>query len=85
MDAVGRVSGAVTALAVRDGVLWAGSAEEVVVWDPEDGFLRRLSFAAGDLPPDPSGLRGVQGIWPLAKRSAWLATAAGALRLDLSF
>ncbi len=81
VDAVGPVGGPVTALAVREGVMWVGSPEGLVVWDMVESAVRRHSFAAGDLPLDRFGARGVVGILPLGRRSAWLATPAGALWL----
>ncbi len=82
VEALGRLSGPVTALAVRDGVLWAGGPEELVAWDARAMSLRRYTFAAGDLPAGRFGERGISGILPVDRRRAWLALPAGALRLD---
>ena len=83
VDAFGRMGGAVTSLAVRDGLVWAGSEAEAVAWDASRGWTERVSFAAGDLPVDPTGRRGVWAILPTGPREAWLATPVGALRLQL--
>ncbi|MFQ5890655.1 MAG: hypothetical protein ACE5JR_11465 [Gemmatimonadota bacterium] len=80
VDPVGPVGGPVTALAVRDGVLWVGSDEGIVRWDPRAVELRRFSFAAGDLPTD-RGLRGVYALLPMGPYEVWIGTPAGALRL----
>jgi ligand-binding sensor domain-containing protein len=82
VEALGRLSGPVTALAVHDGVLWAGGPEELLAWDARAMSLRRFSFAAGDLPTGPFGERGVSEILPVDRKRAWLALPAGALRLD---
>lgn len=83
VDAIGVLGGSVTSLAVRDGMVWAGSSEGVVVWDAPHAWTERASFAAGDLPVDRVGARGVWDILPTGPREAWLATPAGALRLQL--
>lgn len=83
VEAIGTMHGRVTALAVRNGVLWVGSSEGVAVWDPQTTMTRRLSFAAGDLPTDPHGRRGVSSIRPIGADRAWLATPAGALLIDV--
>ena len=81
VDAVGRLGGPVTALAVADGVLWAGSSEELVRYDATRGELDRFTFAGGDLPGLVS--RGIFDIVPLGDREAWLALPAGALRIRI--
>jgi hypothetical protein len=85
VDAIGPLGGPVTALAVYNGVVWAGSAEGVVVWDTDGGRVRRLSYAAGDLPPDRYGGRGVARILAVDRDEAWLATPAGALWIREAF
>jgi hypothetical protein len=82
VEAIGRLAGPVTALAFRDGVLWAGGPEELVTWDARGGSLRRYTFAGGDLPMGPFGERGIAAILPVGRTRAWLALPAGALRLD---
>jgi sugar lactone lactonase YvrE len=41
-----------------------------------------FSFAAGDLPTGPRGERGVDGIAVEPEGAVWVATPAGAVRLD---
>lgn len=82
VEALGRLAGPVTALAVRDGVLWAGGPEELLAWDARAMTLRRYTFAAGDLPVGPFGERGIAQILLVDRTRAWLALPAGALRFD---
>ncbi|MFQ5745783.1 MAG: hypothetical protein ACE5HF_01015 [Gemmatimonadota bacterium] len=84
VEAVGRLGGTVSALAVSDGVLWAGSAEGLVRWDARENEVNRIAFASGDLPSGREG-RGITGIAPISRREAWIATPAGALRLRADF
>ncbi len=83
VEAIGRVGGPVTAIAAASGAVWAGSPEGVVRWQPAGGAVRRLSFAAGDLPQG-AGFRGVRSILPLDSEAAWLALPAGAYRITMS-
>ncbi|MDT8435184.1 MAG: hypothetical protein RRA92_00385 [Gemmatimonadota bacterium] len=85
VEAIGLLSAPVTALAVRDGVLWAGTSEELAVWDAGAGLARRFTFAGGDLPLAARGERAIFAIVPVARHRAWLALPAGALRLDIEF
>jgi hypothetical protein len=82
VEALGRLAGPVTALAIHEGVLWAGGPEELLAWDAREMSLRRYTFAAGDLPTGPFGERGIAQILPVDRTRAWLALPAGALRLD---
>jgi hypothetical protein len=83
VEAVGHVGAPVTALAYRGGVLWVGSAEGLLLWDAEGPALRTYSFAAGDMPLGRHGERGIRSIAPESRSRAWIATPAGALRLDV--
>ena len=85
LDELGGLSSTVTALAVADGMLWVGSAEELVAWEIEGGPVRRYTFAAGDLPLGLYGERGIAAIAPVSPKRVWIATPAGALRLDSPF
>lgn len=81
VNAVGRLGGPVTALAVADGVLWAGSSEELIRYDAARGEVDRFAFASGDLPG--LAVRGIFDILPIGDREAWLALPAGALRIRI--
>ena len=72
----------VSALAVRDGVVWIGTDEGLVAWDTRDDLVTPFTFAAGDLPVGPRGERGVDGIAVEPEGAVWVATPAGAVRLD---
>ena len=72
----------VTALAARDGVVWIGTDEGLVSWDTRDDVVRPFTFAGGDLPTGPRGERGVAAISPDEEGAVWVATPAGAVRLD---
>lgn len=85
VEAIGRLAGPVTALAVREGVIWAGSPEDLIAWDARESSLRRYTFAAGDLPTGRFGERGIAEVVPVGRKRAWLALPAGALRLDADF
>jgi hypothetical protein len=83
LDEIGALSSPVTAIAFEQGVLWVGSADELVSWEIDArGPTRRYTFAAGDLPLGPFGDRGISQILPVSRSRAWIATPAGALRLD---
>ncbi len=83
VEAIGRAGGPVTAISAASGAVWVGSAEGVVRWQPDGGPVRRLSFAAGDLPQS-AGFRGVRSILPIDSEAAWLALPAGAFRITMS-
>jgi ligand-binding sensor domain-containing protein len=85
LDELGLLSAPVTALAAAHGILWVGTMEELVAWELEGGPVRRYTFAAGDLPLGVYGDRGVAGIAPVSPTRVWIATPAGALRLDSPF
>ena len=83
LDEVGALSSPVTALAESQGILWIGTSDELVSWETDGrGPVRRYSFAAGDLPFGPFGERGIAAILPVSRSRVWVATPAGALRLD---
>jgi ligand-binding sensor domain-containing protein len=72
----------VSALAARDGVVWIGTDEGLVAWDTRDDLVTPFTFAAGDLPVGSRGERGVDGIAVEPEGAVWVATPAGAVRLD---
>lgn len=80
LGALGPLAGPVQALSLGDGVVWIGSDEGLVRWDPEGGEVRRFSFAAGDLPAE-RGRRGIHSLLPAGERAVWVATPTGALWL----
>jgi hypothetical protein len=83
LDEIGVLSSAVTALSEKEGVLWIGTSDELVSWETDGrGPVRRYSFAGGDLPFGPFGERGIAAILPVSRSRVWVATPAGALRLD---
>jgi hypothetical protein len=83
LDELGALSSPIVALAEREGVLWIGNSDELISWETDGrGPIRRYSFAAGDLPFGPFGERGIAAILPLSRSRVWVATPAGALRLD---
>ena len=86
LDEIGSLSSPITSLASTAGVLWIGTADELISW-PTDGRgpRRRYTFAAGDLPLGPFGERGIANILPLDGSTAWVATPAGAFRLTSPF
>lgn len=84
VDAIGLQRAPVTALALRDGTLWVGSSAGVTAWEMRGDALRRFAFGP-DLPPDERGRTGVYGIAPVSGSEAWLATPAGALRIEARF
>ncbi len=85
LDELGAMSSPVTALAVADGILWVGTVDELVAWEISGGPVRRYTFAAGDLPLGPYGERGIAAIAPVSPTRVWIATPAGALRIDSPF
>ena len=85
LDELGLLSSPVTALAVAHGILWVGTVDELVAWEITGGPVRRYTFAAGDLPLGLYGERGIAAIAPVSSARVWIATPAGALRLDSPF
>jgi len=83
LEPAGRARAAVSALAIRDGVLWVGSAAELTVLEVAGGVVGRYSFGP-DLPPGPRGETGIADISVVSATEAWVATPAGAIRLDVS-
>jgi len=82
LDEIGTLSSPVTSLASAAGVVWIGTADELIAWQMDGrGPRRRYTFAAGDLPLGPFGERGIASILPVDGSTAWIATPAGALRL----
>ncbi len=79
---LGVVPARVTALAGRDGVVWVGTDEGLIAWDTRDDLVTPFTFAAGDLPAGPRGERGVDDIAVDLEGAVWVATPAGAVRLD---
>ena len=83
VDELGALSAPVTSLAIAAGVLWIGTDDELVSWRTDGrGPQRRYTFAAGDLPLGPFGDRGIADILALDGSTVWIATPAGALRLE---
>jgi ligand-binding sensor domain-containing protein len=83
LDELGTLSSPVTSLATAAGVLWVGTDDELVAWQTDGrGPQRRYTFAAGDLPLGPFGERGIAHILALDGSTVWIATPAGALRLE---
>lgn len=82
LEAVGRARAAVSALAIRDGVLWVGSAAELTVAEVAGGVVGRYSFGP-DLPPDVRGRTAISDISVVSDTEAWVATPAGAVRLEV--
>ncbi len=85
LDELGMMSSPVTVLAVADGMLWVGTVDELVAWEISGGPVRRYTFAAGDLPLGLYGERGIAAIAPVSPTRVWIATPAGALRIDSPF
>lgn len=79
---LGVVPALVTALAARDGVVWVGTDEGLIAWDTRDDLVTPFTFAAGDLPAGPRGERGVDDLAVDSEGAVWVATPAGAVRLD---
>lgn len=84
VNAVGRMGGPVTALALYEGVLWAGSTADLSAWAVGRADVRRFVFGR-DLPPDARGRTGVWDIAPLSRSEVWLALPSGALRFQTGF
>ncbi len=82
-DALGALAAPASALDVRDGIVWIGSNDGLVVWNTLSGEQRHYSFAAGDLPTGDRGEVGVSSISAIGSDLVWLTTPAGAIRLDL--
>jgi len=79
---LGVVPARVSALAVHDGVVWVGTDEGLIAWDTADDLVTTFTFSGGDLPVGPRGERGVDDIAVDSVGSVWVATPAGAMRLD---
>ena len=82
LESIGRARAVVSALAIRDGVLWVGSAAELTVVEVEGGVVGRYSFGP-DLPPGPRGETAIEDIAVVSAAQAWVATPAGAIRLQV--
>jgi hypothetical protein len=82
LEAVGRARARVSALAIRDGVLWVGSAAELTVVEVSGGVVGRYSFGP-DLPPGPRGETAISDISVVSATEAWVALPAGAMRLHV--
>jgi hypothetical protein len=72
----------VSALAIRDGVLWVGSAAELTVVEVAGSVVGSYSFGP-DLPPGPRGETAIADIAVVSSTEAWLALPAGAIRLHV--
>jgi hypothetical protein len=84
VNPVGRHGAPVTALALHEGILWAGSAAELTAWEVGGASVGRFRFGR-DLPPDPRGRTGVWAIAPVSRGDVWLALPAGALLFETGF
>ncbi|MCL7971004.1 MAG: hypothetical protein M8866_02795 [marine benthic group bacterium] len=82
MESIGRAQGLISALEIREGVLWVGSTGELTVVEVSRGVVGRYSFGR-DLPPDARGRSGVLDIAVVSDTEAWVATPAGAVRLTV--
>ena len=82
LESIGKARAAVSALAIRDGVLWVGSAAELTVVEVQGGVVGRYSFGP-DLPPGPRGETAIGDIAVVSATEAWVATPAGAIRLQV--
>ena len=82
LEPAGRARAAVSALAIRGGVLWVGSAAELTVAEVAGGVVGRYSFGP-DLPPGPRGETAIADISVVSETEAWVATPAGAVRLHV--
>jgi len=82
LESIGKARAAVSALAIRDGVLWVGSAAELTVVEVSGGVVGRYSFGP-DLPPGPRGETAIGDIAVVSATEAWVATPAGAIRLEV--
>jgi len=82
LESAGRARAIVSALAIRDGVLWVGSAAELTVVEVAGGAVGRYSFGP-DLPPGPRGETGISDISIVSASEAWVALPSGAIRLEV--
>ena len=82
LESIGKARAAVSALAIRGGVLWVGSAAELTVVEVSGGVVGRYSFGP-DLPPGPRGETAIGDIAVVSGTEAWVATPAGAIRLEV--
>jgi hypothetical protein len=82
LESIGKARARVSALAIRDGVLWVGSAAELTVVEVKGGVVGRYAFGP-DLPPGPRGQTAIRDIAVVSATEAWVATPAGALRLEV--
>lgn len=82
LESVGRGRARVSALAIRDGLLWVGSAAELTAVEVSGGVLERYVFGS-DLPPGPRGETGIADISVASPSEVWVALPAGALRLEV--
>ncbi|MGB5527975.1 MAG: hypothetical protein WBN79_14005, partial [Gemmatimonadota bacterium] len=82
LESIGKARAVVSALAIRDGVLWVGSAAELTVVEVSGGVVGRYSFGP-DLPPGPRGETAIGDIAVVSATEAWVATPAGAIRLEV--
>ncbi len=82
MESIGRARARVSALAIRDGVLWVGSAAELTVVEVAGSVVGSYSFGP-DLPPGPRGETAIADIAVVSSTEAWLALPAGAIRLHV--
>jgi len=73
----------IRALAVQDSVVWIGTDEGLIRWDTGSDVVTNYTFAAGDLPSGPRGERGVSDVSSAIRGRVWVATPAGAVRLDV--
>ena len=82
LESIGKARAAISALAIREGVLWVGSAAELTVVEVTGGVVGRYSFGP-DLPPGPRGETAIRDIAVVSATEAWVATPAGAVRLEV--
>jgi len=82
LEPFGKGRAKISALAIRDGVLWVGSSAELTVLETDGGLLERFSFGP-DLPPGPRGETGISDISISAAFEGWVALPAGAMRLEV--
>ena len=82
LESIGKARASVSALAIREGVLWVGSAAELTVVEVAGGVVGRYSFGP-DLPPGPRGETAIGDIAVVSATEAWVATPAGAIRLQV--
>ena len=82
LESIGKARGLISALEIRDGVLWVGSTGELTVVEVSGSVAGRYSFGR-DLPPDAQGRAAVLDIAVVSDTEAWVATPAGAVRLTV--